>query len=58
MSVNEEPASEERRVARFLLGLCRVIALHIVLVDAVVLQVDEYAIYKCHPESGVAEVCE
>ena len=47
---DEEPTTEEGGMLRFTFGLGRMIALHIVLVDAVVLQVDEDSIDQANPE--------
>ena len=47
---NEEPTAEEGGMLRFTFGLSRMIALHIVLVDTIVLQVDEDAIDQANPE--------
>ena len=47
---NEEITAEKCRETRVFVALRRVIALHIVLVDAVVLQVDENAVDEADPE--------
>ena len=51
----EEIAAEERRETGRLVALGRMVALHIVLVDAVVLQVDEDTVDEAHPEGGLTE---
>ena len=47
---NEEPTAKEGSMLRLTFGLGRMITLHIVLVNAVVLQVDEDAIDQANPK--------
>ena len=54
---NEQIASEECRKLRILVRLGRMIALHVVLVDAVVLQVNKNAVNQTYPEGRRREVC-
>ena len=53
---DEEIASEECRELRRLVGLRGMVALHVVLVDAVVLQVDEDTVNKAYPEGARRQV--
>ena len=53
---DEEIAAEEGREAGILVGLGRMVTLHVVLVDAVVLQIDEDAVDEAYPEGRRGEV--
>ena len=54
----EKPTTEKRGMLRLTFGLGRMIALDVILVNAIVLQVNEDAIDQAYPERGMAQICE
>ena len=52
---NEQISAEEGGEAGFAIRLGGMIALHVVLVDAVVLQIGEDSIYEAYPERAFAK---